>query len=295
METQYQAVAKPSRSKASSFGKGSGVYACRSCGRSTRSTGRQDNEHAELCAECFDLGGFENAVADGETLSASELADCRRMVAIIESKGGVADFHIPALALPPSVEEVAVAVAVAAPTQPQRRVDMETKQINPNLIAIELEKLFAIRPTLLCQEGKDAQELLEVASRAYAVGRKLWTLAKEAGAVAGSKGKRRDSKASEAEPVSQDAVTDEEQEDAAAEAQEQVDGEAMKEESRVIRLGEKPARPDFENMPTADLVRWFNEHAAFNTPFGLKLVERFSTRDAGIKRCAALFANIDAE
>jgi hypothetical protein len=47
------------------FAKGSGCYACEVCGKLTRSTGLGDNEHAGLCAACYDKGGDENAVADG--------------------------------------------------------------------------------------------------------------------------------------------------------------------------------------------------------------------------------------
>jgi hypothetical protein len=47
------------------FAKGSGAYTCSNCGKKTRSTGRGDNEHVGLCADCYDCGGDENAVADG--------------------------------------------------------------------------------------------------------------------------------------------------------------------------------------------------------------------------------------
>lgn len=49
---------------ASHFQKGSGVYTCVSCGKRTRSTGRGDNEHVELCAACYDEGGWENQHSD---------------------------------------------------------------------------------------------------------------------------------------------------------------------------------------------------------------------------------------
>lgn len=47
------------------FKRGSGCYTCTSCGRKTRATGRGDNEHVSMCAECYDKAGDENAVADG--------------------------------------------------------------------------------------------------------------------------------------------------------------------------------------------------------------------------------------
>jgi hypothetical protein len=50
---------------ASKFQRGSGCYACRSCGRLTRATGGGDNEHIRLCSECYELGGIENEILDG--------------------------------------------------------------------------------------------------------------------------------------------------------------------------------------------------------------------------------------
>lgn len=55
----------------SRFQKGSGVYKCESCGKMTRSTGRGDNEFVGMCAHCYEVGGYANAVSDGEM----ELAD----------------------------------------------------------------------------------------------------------------------------------------------------------------------------------------------------------------------------
>jgi hypothetical protein len=47
----------------SRFQKGSGVY---TCGKATRATGRGDNEHVKLCAYCYELGGWINAVLNVE-------------------------------------------------------------------------------------------------------------------------------------------------------------------------------------------------------------------------------------
>lgn len=49
---------------ASFFARGSAVYTCNCCKRSTRSTGRGDNDNVGLCAECFDLSGEENSLSD---------------------------------------------------------------------------------------------------------------------------------------------------------------------------------------------------------------------------------------
>lgn len=49
---------------ANRFTKGSAVYTCGCCDRRTRQTGRGDNEHVGLCAECYDLAGEENTLSD---------------------------------------------------------------------------------------------------------------------------------------------------------------------------------------------------------------------------------------
>lgn len=72
---------------ANRFAKGSAVYTCGCCGRQTRSTGRGDNEHARLCADCYDLGGVENEISDnGETPEL--LKEQERLKAAIIAKGG---------------------------------------------------------------------------------------------------------------------------------------------------------------------------------------------------------------
>lgn len=69
------------------FAKGSAVYSCRCCKRSTRSTGRGDNEHVRLCADCYDLGGEENHLSDTGTLYDSP-QNVLAMIANVESMGG---------------------------------------------------------------------------------------------------------------------------------------------------------------------------------------------------------------
>lgn len=49
---------------ANRFQRGSGCFKCECCERMTRSTGRGDNEHARLCAQCYDAGGAENHHSD---------------------------------------------------------------------------------------------------------------------------------------------------------------------------------------------------------------------------------------
>lgn len=50
---------------ANQFLRGQSVYTCRCCSRQTRQTGRGDNDGIELCAECYDLSGWENQFMDG--------------------------------------------------------------------------------------------------------------------------------------------------------------------------------------------------------------------------------------
>jgi hypothetical protein len=46
------------------FKRGSGCYKCTNCGRQTRATGGNDNEHLRMCVQCYDLGGIENEISD---------------------------------------------------------------------------------------------------------------------------------------------------------------------------------------------------------------------------------------
>lgn len=70
------------------FQRGSGCYTCSNCKRQTRATGGNDNEHVGLCAECYELAGIENEIADrGQT--PERLAEVDRLRQVIISKGGV--------------------------------------------------------------------------------------------------------------------------------------------------------------------------------------------------------------
>jgi len=48
----------------SKFQRGSGVYTCQSCGKKTRETGLFESDYG-ICAYCYEVGGLENAYADG--------------------------------------------------------------------------------------------------------------------------------------------------------------------------------------------------------------------------------------
>ena len=51
---------------ASKFGRGSGVYVCACCKRRTRQTGGY-NDTLQLCEECYEIAGQENALSDNGT------------------------------------------------------------------------------------------------------------------------------------------------------------------------------------------------------------------------------------
>jgi len=51
------------------FQKGSGIYTCRCCGKRTRYTGG-DGEGVGLCDYCYEEGGWENMLSDGECTQA---------------------------------------------------------------------------------------------------------------------------------------------------------------------------------------------------------------------------------
>lgn len=72
---------------ANRFARGSGVYACRCCKRKTRQTGRGDNDLVELCVECYELAGEENALSDTGSFYGSP-EEVINMVDSVKTKGG---------------------------------------------------------------------------------------------------------------------------------------------------------------------------------------------------------------
>lgn len=79
--------------KDSKFQKGSGCYKCKCCGRKTRATGNNDNEHVGLCLECYEMGGIDNMISDGnfedEAGKESLIGELKYLASIIKEKGGV--------------------------------------------------------------------------------------------------------------------------------------------------------------------------------------------------------------
>lgn len=47
-----------------SFQRGSSVYVCRCCGRSTRASRDMSEGDIKLCAQCYELAGWENTFSD---------------------------------------------------------------------------------------------------------------------------------------------------------------------------------------------------------------------------------------
>lgn len=82
------------------FEKGSAAYACKCCARTTRSTGRGDNELVKLCAECYDLAGEENHLSDNETFY-DKPENVLALIQAVVDKGGNASCwdHLKATAL----------------------------------------------------------------------------------------------------------------------------------------------------------------------------------------------------
>ena len=77
---------------AGKFQRGSGCYECQSCGRKTRATGNNDNEHVRMCVQCYDIGEIENLIADGMYEDETELKELEQQIKDLEAeivkKGG---------------------------------------------------------------------------------------------------------------------------------------------------------------------------------------------------------------
>jgi hypothetical protein len=65
---------------------GPGVYACRVCKRNTRDTG-VTAIGSELCAECYELAGLENAMLDG-CLTEADYPEVKSLFETAIKRGG---------------------------------------------------------------------------------------------------------------------------------------------------------------------------------------------------------------
>lgn len=72
---------------ANRFKKGSGVFKCGSCKRSTRDTGG-DNTDVGQCEECYEIGGIENQISD-QGSTPELLAEIETLKTRCIAKGGV--------------------------------------------------------------------------------------------------------------------------------------------------------------------------------------------------------------
>lgn len=78
----------------SQFKRGSGMYVCACCKRNTRATGRGDNENVGICAQCYDLAGYENEIQDGYDLDQRARENIKRLVAEVIELGGKPDISM---------------------------------------------------------------------------------------------------------------------------------------------------------------------------------------------------------
>lgn len=72
--------------------RGSGIFKCNVCERSTRDTGG-DNTQARLCEECWEIAGLENEMSDnGGHYTPEQMAACEKRYADFKAaciaKGG---------------------------------------------------------------------------------------------------------------------------------------------------------------------------------------------------------------
>ena len=81
--------------RSNTFTKGSGCYKCRCCGRMTRDDGCGDSVNVGLCTECYEMGGIENSICDGQYETEEEKAEwieeIKQLAKIIIERGGVPD------------------------------------------------------------------------------------------------------------------------------------------------------------------------------------------------------------
>lgn len=82
---------------ANRFNRGQSTYRCHVCKRLTRFNGSQAIG-SDLCPECWDLGGIENMVSDGNREPHEVAADVLALVTAVKNKGGRTDAWLDLLA-----------------------------------------------------------------------------------------------------------------------------------------------------------------------------------------------------
>lgn len=71
------------------FKKGQSIYTCRCCGRQTRNTNSEGG--IELCAQCYELAGFENMLQDSPEEAATVKHDATIFFNELHAKGVTAE------------------------------------------------------------------------------------------------------------------------------------------------------------------------------------------------------------
>lgn len=77
--------------RGSRFQRGSGVFKCEGCGRSTRKTAATSGHDGRLCEDCFELAGIYNVYQDGPGDLPPYFGEIIARCASIRAKGGTVD------------------------------------------------------------------------------------------------------------------------------------------------------------------------------------------------------------
>lgn len=76
------------------FARGTGCYTCESCGRKTRQTDVNSGSDWKVCADCFELAGYQNGISDNGPLDAADYVDhARNHARTVYAKGGRLDWN----------------------------------------------------------------------------------------------------------------------------------------------------------------------------------------------------------
>lgn len=109
------------QSRHSHFQRGSGTYACRSCGHQTRDTG--DNGQCKLCPICYELAGIDNYLSDEKSLGGYFDEAKRLMDELTVQLGGN---RVAAESL---FEAIAVELSGQVPSSPPSKAAEETEGV----------------------------------------------------------------------------------------------------------------------------------------------------------------------
>lgn len=128
------------------------TYKCRCCKRMTRPTGTGDNDGVELCEDCYELAGEENALSDTGSLYAAPTRVLQCINSVVE-KGDDASCW----AELKTRAEAAIAAAAAPTPVTTVTVTLEADDLRETLIALrdrrytlEQERVkYAHLPTVL--------------------------------------------------------------------------------------------------------------------------------------------------